>query len=646
LLFLERFYQRQTTLNFLGTAGAVALGISVSYAHLVLLQMLFVCAYIAGLFFRRLRFNGEVLRNNGRFMIAVLAALAIGTIISTNFFTSHYLLKQQGQRTPYRFEELYKKTGKVGFHHLTTLVFPDFFGNPAKKIFMAGRPPGVRPYNNYNELCIYAGVFSIFLVLGLIPDIKKRKGAPFFLAAALICLAMAMGSWLYYPLWRFVPGLNLSTPTRILYLFGFSVSMLAAMGADIVLAADMRRKFLTGTIWATGLAAALGLAVFVQTDAGIRWAATVEGGRLPHDAIQVIRPYFAIGYPTILTPLLMTGLTVFLLVLALASRSRRRRNGLLFFGALLLVCDLLPFGRIYNTASPKVMEFPKTPGIEFLEKQPGKFRIMGIKPIMPHSFVAFGIEDIGGYGSFYPKRYGEYLYLARYGPKAPMPKKFSRWIFFDPHISPLIDLINTRFYLTPRRVKLKNPQLKLVYKGGMNIYENQKAFPRAFFVPGFQIAGSKEEAYKMMGQFSHEDFTKTVILESTPPEFPNEIDLGLGEIVASDSGSCEISFYSMNRIELEVVAPSAGFLVVGDNYSPGWRATVDREPAKVLRANYIMRAVPLSAGRHKVILEYRPWLLIAGLVMTWIGWSAFLVAVVVAIWFDRKRRKISPSSRS
>ncbi len=54
----------------------------------------------------------------------------------------------------------------------------------------------------------------------------------------------------------------------------------------------------------------------------------------------------------------------------------------------------------------------------------------------------------------------------------------------------------------------------------------------------------------------------------------------------------------------EVDSDGDGYLVVRASFARGWRATVDGGAAPVLRANGKHRAVPVSSGRHQVVLRY------------------------------------------
>ena len=64
------------------------------------------------------------------------------------------------------------------------------------------------------------------------------------------------------------------------------------------------------------------------------------------------------------------------------------------------------------------------------------------------------------------------------------------------------------------------------------------------------------------------------------------------------------------------VTAEGGYLNVIDTYDQDWRVEVDRQPATLLRANGLYRAVRLAPGSHEVRFTYRPVRFYAGLVLT------------------------------
>ncbi len=78
-------------------------------------------------------------------------------------------------------------------------------------------------------------------------------------------------------------------------------------------------------------------------------------------------------------------------------------------------------------------------------------------------------------------------------------------------------------------------------------------------------------------------------------------------------GSARIANFRADRVRLEAETSDPGFVALLDTHSRGWRATVDGQPAEVLRANLAFRAVRVAAGRHSIEMVYRPPGMLPGL---------------------------------
>jgi uncharacterized membrane protein YfhO len=84
------------------------------------------------------------------------------------------------------------------------------------------------------------------------------------------------------------------------------------------------------------------------------------------------------------------------------------------------------------------------------------------------------------------------------------------------------------------------------------------------------------------------------------------------------------------RLVVRAVGP--GLLVVTEGWVPGWTASLDGSPARVLRVNGDRLAVVLGAGAHRVVLRYRVPGLRAGTALAALG------ALCLALLHLRERR--------
>lgn len=102
-------------------------------------------------------------------------------------------------------------------------------------------------------------------------------------------------------------------------------------------------------------------------------------------------------------------------------------------------------------------------------------------------------------------------------------------------------------------------------------------------------------------------------------------------------GNCSLEAFAPANIEATCEGESAGFAVFLEQHASGWTATVDGMPAPVLRANLVMRAVPVTAGRHRIALRYWPDGLAAGLGVSAAGLAACLVFLLAPRLRGRRR---------
>jgi hypothetical protein len=100
--------------------------------------------------------------------------------------------------------------------------------------------------------------------------------------------------------------------------------------------------------------------------------------------------------------------------------------------------------------------------------------------------------------------------------------------------------------------------------------------------------------------------------------------------------SVQIVAYEPDRVVLKVHAETDGVLVLSETYEEGWHAHVDGDKAPVDEAYGVVRAVPVTAGDHTVVLTYDPWSLRYGFYVSLLG-AALSLAVIGAFAVRRMR---------
>jgi hypothetical protein len=231
--------------------------------------------------------------------------------------------------------------------------------------------------------------------------------------------------------------------------------------------------------------------------------------------------------------------------------------------------------------------------------------------------VLWRLEPARGYNPLDVLRYKEYLQFLGNEDK-PLRGLGSDLTFpvvndFPVKNPSLLDLLGTR-YLLQRSDRPpvagtweavdedKEPKAYDCLLGGMQpfppytVYENPNAFRRAFIV---HEAAPLPERPRVLAALNETDFSRRVLLE----DFTADAE---STAAKRKPGSAQIRDYQPNRVTVEVASEAPGYLVLTDIWYPGWTCTVDGEPARLYRGNFVFRAVAVPAGSHKVVFNFAP----------------------------------------
>ena len=167
-------------------------------------------------------------------------------------------------------------------------------------------------------------------------------------------------------------------------------------------------------------------------------------------------------------------------------------------------------------------------------------------------------------------------------------------------------------------------RFRLAHSGDVKIYENLDVLPRAFLVrEGGAVTVADDEGALRLMQDPAFDPAAVVVLAG-------DANTGRAGIESwGSAGSARVAVNAPERVEIELDAQEAGYLVLTDAWYPGWEATVDGEPATVRRADLLFRAVAVDAGSHRIVFTFRPASVRIGAGVSLAGLAAL---AVIAVW--------------
>jgi hypothetical protein len=526
-------------------------------------------------------------------------------------------LFSQSTRGVYTLAQIGKNLAPV--QYWITIVFPDFFGNPATRNYWID--------GTYIERVMYPGIvivfFAIYAIFNRVSFIEKK----FFLLVSLISLVVATN----LPLVKYfylipIPMISTTIPTRAFSIFIFSLIVLGAIGLEQFISEKYFKKLFL-IIYLSFLAL-----VWVVVFLLIKFSPTLSLN-LKITEHNLILPSIII---------LLTILAVFI--------KRINLKVSLALLILLVVFDLFYFFNKITPFSPIALIYPKTPIISYLKDNAGINRYWGygsayIQPNYQSVDQTFSPE---GNDPLHILRYGELVASSKDGqlPKTP-PRP-------DANVAPgygindlkanyfrkrVLDLVGIKYILHYQDVAdvwyqtdfntFPPEQYTLVNKiYPWQVYENKNALPRFFLAGNFIQAKNKTQALDLIYERSL-DLRKTLILEKSPSL----------SIDKSSVGQVNLLSYAAGKVLFKTSSSGNSLLFFSDNYYPEWKATVDSKSAELLLADYAFRAVAVPKGEHQVEFFYDPKMFRIGFAISIIALLLVTVYVIISSTFKKSENK-------
>ncbi len=457
---------------------------------------------------------------------------------------------------------------------------------------------------------VYVGLSSVMLAALGVARWRCRAESILFAALAFVGVLLMLGSetpllgWLY----RWAPPFRLfRICVRYVLLVQVSVSVLAAHGFEAL--REVRASRWT-RVFAASLGLPLVLAIVLAIVAGthvaaaprlagdLRWMLLGAGITLLLAVVVAVRP--ALTMP--LGALMATAIAVDLGVTA-------QRAGVLHAGR------FDPSSRLVSDA-----------WVARMGAEANTERIYDEFGLGWRAGSRLGLRDLRGYVEPLTMQRTADVYAA-IGAAPEILSLFNvRWLLHSAHP---VHGMSHNF------VKKTDGVAELTHREGA-VFEFESPAPVGYWVQGARVEATVADAVAHLTDLDRHG--ELIVAEEDVGAVAPERRIEHAPRVAA---SLESRTFSSMR--LAIVAPDDGYLVINEAWFPGWQATIDGQPAPLLRGNVIMQALDVRAGSHVVELRFRPGYVLYPLLVALAGWMATLVWA----WaLSRRRTRGSPAAGS
>lgn len=183
---------------------------------------------------------------------------------------------------------------------------------------------------------------------------------------------------------------------------------------------------------------------------------------------------------------------------------------------------------------------------------------------------------------------------------------------------PVLNMLNAKYFIVP----LQANQTVAI--------ENPYVYGNAWFVDKVTYVKNANEELDALGKLNlrHEAVADA--------RFQSQ----LGESKNQDSTSIvKLTAYEPNQLTYDVRSTTGGIVVFSEIFYPEWTATVDGKPVEIGRVDYVLRALNVDKGHHKVVLTFDPKSVKQTETVAYLSYGVLLLVVLFAVYFKRKEDK-------
>ena len=185
-------------------------------------------------------------------------------------------------------------------------------------------------------------------------------------------------------------------------------------------------------------------------------------------------------------------------------------------------------------------------------------------------------------------------------------------------IFPVLNMLNTKYFILP-------------LEGGQTVpVQNPYAYGNAWIIDKVTYVDNANAELARVGKI---DLRHEAVADK-------RFKAVLGDSKKQDGESIvKLTSYAPNRLTYDVSTTKGGVIVFAENYYPGWTALVDGKEVEIGRVNYVLRAISVTAGRHKVELSFFPKTVNTTEYIAYAAYVVILLAILLLVFLYFRKKE-------
>ena len=184
----------------------------------------------------------------------------------------------------------------------------------------------------------------------------------------------------------------------------------------------------------------------------------------------------------------------------------------------------------------------------------------------------------------------------------------------------ILNMLNTKYFIFPAGQQRQTVPIL-----------NPHAYGNAWFVNKVQYVNNANEEIDALDSIIP---TETAVVDA---RFKDVLK-GTTESYKDSLSSIRLTSYTPNRLTYETNNAQDGIAVFSEIYYPdGWHVTIDGQPAKLARADYILRTMYVPAGQHTIEMRFDPTSLHVTEGIAYGALALLVIGIIVAVLIAKRK---------
>ncbi len=279
---------------------------------------------------------------------------------------------------------------------------------------------------------------------------------------------------------------------------------------------------------------------------------------------------------------------------------------------LLTVLDLIPFGMHYineksfdNAEKYTTNQFPETAADkEILKDKDPNYRVMNLTgDPFQEAKTSYYHKSIGGY---HPAKLGIFDDLITYQMSG------------QPNPS-VLNMLNVKYFIQQDQ------------KGNPIVVPNPSALGNCWFVQGVKFVNGPVEEMKALNNFNPKD---TAVIDISYKSIIT------GFMPADSNASIKQTAFDNMAITYQTNSTVANVAVFSEIFYKDWNAYIDGKKVPIAKADYVLRALQVPAGKHTIDFKFEPFVFNFSLLLSALStWLLIAILLAYAVYLFKQNKK-------